>query len=107
MAGEPGPFALFYASAWQHPVALWIAAPGGAVALARGDLHASVRRYCIALTALSLLDAWLTANRVFGVGSLPPALADTLPLFFVLAGDFRYLLLLESATLGGALAYSL
>ena len=44
---EPGPFEAFYASAWQHPLALWLAAARG-----RGDLpargaiwHASVRRY--------------------------------------------------------------
>jgi hypothetical protein len=107
MAGEPGPFALFYASAWQQPIALWLAAlAGAAVCLARRDLHASVRAYCLALTALSLLDAWLTANHVFGIGTLPAPLASAVPLFFVLAGDFRYLLLWEVATPHGSIAPS-
>src|SRR5262249_53134439 len=86
-------------------IALWIAAAvGAAIGLARRDLHPSVRRYCLALTALSLVDAWLTANRVFGIGALPAALASGVPLFFVLAGDFRYLLLVEAATRDGAVA---
>src|SRR5262245_24055067 len=108
MAGEPGPFALFYRSPWQHPLALWIAAgAGAAVARARRDLHTSVRRYCLALAVLSVLDAWLTANHVIGLGALPARFASAASLFFVLAGDFRYLLLLESATPGGALVFSL
>jgi len=101
----PGPFEAFYASAWQHPLALWLAAlAGAAICLARRDLHPSVRRYGLSLTALSLCDAWLTANRVFGIGALPAALASVVPLFFVLAGDFRYLLLWEAATPDGAIA---
>ncbi len=104
---ELGPFAAFYASAWQHPLALWLAAAAGAaVCLARRDLHPSVRRYGLALTGLSLLDAWLTATHVFGIGTLPAALAESVPLFFVLAGDFRYLLLWEAATRDGAIAVS-
>jgi len=102
---EPGPFEAFYASAWQQPVALWLAAlAGAAICLARRDLHASVRRYALALTALSLCDAWLTANHVFGIGALPAALATAVPLFFIVAGDFRYLLLWESAMPDGAIA---
>ena len=102
---EPGVFEAFYASAWQHPIALWLAAlAGAAVCLARRDLHASVRRYGLALTALSLADAWLTANHVFGIGALAAPLASGVPLFFVLAGDFRYLLLWEAATPDGAIA---
>jgi len=98
-------FEAFYASAWQHPLALWLAAlAGAAVCLARRDLHASVRRYGLALTALSLCDAWLTADPVFGIGALPAAFASAVPLFFVLAGDFRFLLLWEAATPDGAIA---
>lgn len=104
MVSDPGPFELFYASAWQHPLALWLAAcAGAAVCIARRALHASARAYCLALAALSLLDAWLTANHVFGFGALPGALATAAPLFFVLAGDFRYLLLWEAATPDGAI----
>jgi hypothetical protein len=108
MAGEPGPFELFYASAWQHPLALWLAAAAGAaVCLARRDLHPSVRRYGLALAVLSGLDAWLTATHVCGIGALPASIAGVVPLFFVLAGDFRYLLLWETATRDGAIALSL
>ena len=102
---EPGVFEAFYASAWQHPIALWIAAlTNAALALARRDLHPSLRRYVVALTVLSLADAWLTATHVYGIGALPGSLASVLPLFFVLAGDFRYLLLWEAATADGAMA---
>src|SRR6185295_8976546 len=76
---------------------------GGAICLARRDLDPSVRRYGLALTALSLADAWLTANHVVGIGALPAPLASALPLSFVLAGDFRYLLLWEAATSDGAI----
>jgi len=102
---EPGIFEAFYASAWQHPVALWIAAlTNAALGLSRRDLDPSLRRYVVALTALSLVDAWLTATHVYGIGALPGSLASVLPLFFVLAGDFRYLLLWEAATADGAMA---
>lgn len=105
MAGEPGPFEAFYASAWQHPLALWLAAAAGAaVCRARSNLHPSVRRYCLALVVLSGLDAWLTANHVLGIGALPARVAGVVSLFFVLAGDFRYLLLWEAATRDGAIA---
>jgi hypothetical protein len=101
---EPGIFAAFYASAWQHPIALWLAAlAGAAVCLARRDLDPSVRRYGLALSALSLADAWLTSSHVFGIGALPASLASAVPLIFVLAGDFRYLLLWEVATPDGAI----
>ena len=101
----PGGFEAFYASAWQQPIALWLAAlAGAAVCLARRDLDASVRHYCLALTALSLCDAWLTATHVLGLGALPASLASTVPLGFVLAGDFRYLLLWEAATPDGRIA---
>jgi hypothetical protein len=105
MAGEPGWFEAFYASAWQQPFALWLAAAAGAaVCLARRDLDPSVRAYCLALAGLSVLDAWLTANHVFGIGALPASIAGVVPLFFVLAGDFRYLLLWEAATPDGEIA---
>jgi hypothetical protein len=102
---EPGPFEAFYASAWQQPIALWAAAlAGAAVCLAPPGLHPSVRRYGVALAMLSCLDAWLTATHVFGIGALPASLASVVPLGFVLAGDFRYLLLWDAATPDGAIA---
>ena len=105
---ELGWFEEFYASAWQHPLALWLAAlAGAAVLLSRRDLHPTVRRYGLALTALSLADAWLTATYVYGIGgALTLWLASTVPLFFVLAGDFRFLLLWEAATADGRIQIS-
>ena len=105
---EPGTLEAFYASAWQHPGALWLAAGiGAALCLARRDLDPSTRAYCLVLAVLSAGDAWLTANHVFGIGALPASLAGVVPLFFVLAGDFRYLLLWEAATPDGAIALTL
>jgi hypothetical protein len=55
------------------------------------------------LTVLSLMDAWLTSNEIPGLGALPPSLATVVPLFFVLAGDFRFLLIVTGATGAGGL----
>ena len=103
-----GPFESFYLSALQHPFALWGAALAGTwAAWARRDVHRSLRRYALALGALSLLDAWLTANHVYSLGGpLPQALSSAVPLFFVLAGDLRFLLLVEAGTRDGAFALS-
>ena len=102
MVTEPGVFETFYASAAQHPLLLWLAA-GLAFAWCRTrrGVDAGVARACTLLTALSITDAWLTASHVWGIGRLPGALASAVPLVFVLAGDFRWLLLLESATPDG------
>ncbi len=101
------PFEAFYASIWQHPILLWVAALVAATWCARrSGLHESVRRYAFALTALSLTDAWLTTNVVWGIGVLTGAAASLVPLFFVLAGDFRYLVLLGVARPGGELTWS-
>jgi len=105
MGAETGVFEAFYAGSWQHPVLLWAAAVGAfAFARARRGLAPELRRYLGALTLLSLCDAWLTANRVFGLGSLPPSLATAVPLTFVLLGDFRFFLLVTAATPDGGLA---
>jgi len=94
-----GPFESFYESALQHPILLWAAAAlGGAWALTRPGLAPSLRRYCGFLVVLSLLDAWLTARHVYGVGALSGVAARGVPLFFVLAGDARFLLLLGAAS---------
>jgi hypothetical protein len=107
MAAEAGVFEAFYASALQHPWLLWAAAATGVVlALARGGLHSSLRRYVVALGALSVLDAWLTSSHVYGLGAKAPPFDSLLPLFFVLAGDFRYLLLAVAGTREGRLAAS-
>lgn len=105
MPAEAGFFEAFYASPLQHPILLWLAAAAGtALCLARRDLHPSVRRYCLALGALSLADAWLTTHDVFGLGRLEGTWASTVPLFFVLAGDLRYLLFVFAADPRGRIA---
>ena len=104
MRVEPGAFEAFYGAPLQHPWLLWAAAAVGVAAcLARRDLHPSLRRYGVALGVLSALDAWLTSSHVYGLGALPGAFAGAVPLLFVLAGDFRYLLLAVAATPDGRL----
>ena len=101
-----GVFESFYASTWQHPILLWAAALSAlAFCATRSGLDAGVRRYCFALVALSLTDAWLTTTDVWGIGRLEGAAASLVPLFFVLAGDFRYLVLLGAADARGTLTF--
>ena len=103
---DPGPFERFYASALQHPWLLWAAA---LAALARvrtlPGLSPDLRRYTTALVGLSLADAWLTSSHVYGVGPLTGPLASAVPLFFVLAGDLRFLLLVLVGRPDGTLAW--
>jgi len=102
-----GSFEAFYASPLQHPILLWIAAwVGGAVCLSRQGIDPSLRRYGLCLTILSLADAWLTSNHVYAIGVLEGWAARLVPLFFVLAGDFRFLLLLGVGTAAGGIAWS-
>jgi hypothetical protein len=104
MEAESGFFAAFYASPIQHPWLLWLAAALGLVlVLTRTGLDAGMRRYGIALACLSFADAWLTSSDVYGIGTLSGGAASAVPLFFVLMGDFRYLLLVTSGTLEGGL----
>jgi len=98
-------YAEFYDSFAQHPLLLWVAAVLGLlVALSRRGRSPSVRHFCIALTILSLLDAWLTTTDVPGLGSLTGRAASLVPLAFVLLGDFRYFLFVEGARQDGTLA---
>jgi len=101
-----GTFEAFYASAYQHPWLLWLSAllAAGVVASRRG-LDPLMRRYLFALVGLSLLDSWLTANHVYGIGTLPARFAASIPLFFVLAGDLRFLVLVAAATPTGGLRF--
>jgi hypothetical protein len=100
-----GTFEAFYASELQHPWLLWAAAALAlGFCLTRAGLDASVRRYCTLLAGLSFLDAWLTSSHVYGVGSLSGSASSFVPLFFVLAGDLRFLLLFGIATATGAIA---
>jgi hypothetical protein len=100
-------FEAFYASPLQHPVLLWIAAlVGGAVCLTRPGIDPSLRRYGLGLTVLSLADAWLTSNHVDGIGPLTGWAASLVPLFFVVAGDFRFLLLAGIGTATGGIVWN-
>lgn len=104
MTGEAGVFEAFYNGAWHHPWLLWAAALAGvAVAMSRSRLHPSLRRYALALGVLSVLDAWLTSSHVYGIGAKPAPWDSVVPLFFVLAGDFRYLLVVVAGTASGRL----
>ena len=99
-------FEAFYASPAQHPWLLWLAV-GIGLALVRTQpgLDQGVRRYCVALAAFAAVDAWLTSNPIYGVGTLPGAAASLVPLGFVLIGDFRFLLLVTAATADGRLVF--
>lgn len=100
-------YAEFYDSFLQHPLLLWAAAILGLLlALSGPNLSATVRRYCTVLAAIALLDAWLTTNDVPGMGPLSGAAASFVPLAFVLIGDFRYFLFIESAKPDGTIAAS-
>jgi len=100
-------YAEFYDSFIQHPLLLWAAAILGLLlALSGPSASVSVRRYCIALATISLLDAWLTTNDVPGIGPLTGAATSFVPLAFVLIGDFRFFLFIESAKPDGTFAAS-
>ncbi len=104
MPPDAGAFETFYNGPVQHPVFLWIAAGlAMGLCLSRQGLHPSMRGYCALLGLLSILDAWLTSAHIFGLGALPPWLASIVPLFFVLAGDLRYLLVVAAGTADGRL----
>jgi len=93
-----GVFERFYHSPIQHPGLLWAAAIVALlVVVRRRNIEPGLRRYLFALVALSLSDAWLSSQHIYGIGSLSGAAARAIPLFFVLAGDFRYLLLAVGA----------
>ena len=97
-------FEAFYASSIQHPLLLWCAALAAlGYALTRAGLTPALRRYCLGLGVLSIADAWLTSGTVAGIGRLEGAAATVVPLFFVLAGDLRFLLVVTLGTPDGDL----
>lgn len=93
----------FYHSSWQHPLLLWLTQFLFFLAIYLGvrrvfgdkELRTPFARRLtfvfVILQLLSGVDAWLTANVVFGFsgGSLPVSFQSIIPLFFVLFGDFR------------------
>jgi hypothetical protein len=97
-----GSFEAFYGSPIQHPWLLWLSAVLAlGLCLTRRGLDPSMRRYCGVLGVLSLADAWLTSHPIPGIGTPSGRLASAIPLFFVLAGDFRFLLLALTASVRG------
>jgi hypothetical protein len=107
MNAETGFFEAFYASPVQHPWLLWLSAALGLMfVVTRIGLDVRVRRYGIALAGLSFTDAWLTSHHVYGIGALSGTGADLVPLFFVLMGDLRFLLLVTIGAPDGTLAPS-
>ena len=91
-------FRAFYESPWQHPGLLFASAALGLfIALGqRRRVHSSVVVAGCALFALQLLDAWLTASEVLGIGRLTGAASTVIPVTFVVLGDLRYLLAAET-----------
>jgi hypothetical protein len=99
------PYETFYASAEQQPVLLWCAAAVGlAVVALNRRTSRSTRAFCLLLGIVPLLDAWLTADPVMGVGSLGPTAGVVVATVFVIVGDLRFFLFLTSATEGGEIA---
>jgi hypothetical protein len=92
-------FEQFYASAAQQPVLLWCAAAVGlALTVARRSASRSTRAFCLLFGLVPFLDAWLTADRVMGLGQLGPTLGVVVATTFVIVGDFRFFLFLAAAT---------
>jgi hypothetical protein len=101
-------FEAFYASGWQHPVALWVAAAVGLVAaLAHPRVHRSAKAFACGLAGLAMVDAWLTTSVVPGIGALSPPTPTIVAVFFVLSGDFRYFALREWVRADGTIRPSL
>ena len=100
-------FETFYNSPIQHPILLWVAATLGALyGIRRPGLQPSMRQFLIFLTVLSLCDAWLSSRHIYGYGTLTGAAKSAVPLFFVLAGDFRYLILVTTAQSDGSILWT-
>ena len=103
---NPGIFETFYNSPIQHPVLLWVSNLVFTMfALAQLRLRTeegtqSLRRFILFWSVISALDAWLSANFVFGIGALAAPWSSVLPFLFVWAGDLRIFLALELFSAG-------
>jgi hypothetical protein len=91
---NPGMFEAFYQSPIQHPSLLWASnLLGTALALkacsVTGDQSEKIRRFILVWAFVSALDAWLSANHVFGIGVLSAPWSSVVPFLFVWLGDFR------------------
>lgn len=95
-------FESVYKSQWHQPYLLWILSAAFLVYfLAAGhkkfdhlepNTQRFLKRYFIFFSVITILDAWLTATPIPGLGQLPGYASAVLPLVFVLLGDFRYFL---------------
>jgi len=88
----------FYRSPAQQPYLLW--APTAIFLswfLTRRPRVASpfLHAWLLFFSVTSLLDAWLTADQVLGLGALPKWAASFVPMLFVILGDYRWYLLIE------------
>jgi hypothetical protein len=101
-----GLFETFYNSPLQHPGLLWISnLVGTTLALwtlrARSNEGASrLRRFILFWALISALDAWLSANHIYGIGTLIAPWSSIVPFLFVWAGDFRVFLAMELFSAG-------
>ena len=91
-------FKEFYNSFYQHPILLWLPSIIFLVYLLKNRQSTWLYKYALTFTIISLFDAWLTANVVFGFGTLPKDLAIFVSIIFVLLGDFRVFLILVVLT---------
>lgn len=104
---SPGIFEAFYQSPIQHPILLWVSnAIGTMWALHELNLKArtrsgseseirSARKFVLLWALISALDAWASANEVFGIGVLSSPWSAIVPFLFVWLGDFRIFLGME------------
>ncbi len=100
------PFEQFYGSPAQQPILLWCAAAVGLAVVAwHRHTSRSTRAFCMLFGLVPLLDAWLTADRVMGVGSLGPTAGTVVATVFVIVGDLRVFLFLTAATPRGELEW--
>ncbi len=103
---NPGIFETFYNGPIQHPILLWVSNLFFTVlALAQLRLRTDestrrLRRFILIWSLISALDAWLSANLVFGIGALVTPWSSVLPFLFVWAGDLRIFLAMELFSAG-------
>jgi hypothetical protein len=102
--GGAGPFEAFYASAWQQPSRS--GSPRSPARRSPRAARSARERAALCARAHRALALRRVAHREPRARDRRAARAarDAVPLFFVLAGDFRYLLLWEAATPDGAIA---
>lgn len=102
----------FYQSSAQQPFLLWLLIlMGWGLCAVTGWLarvpQSWMRLYAAVFTLTAAADAGFTANSVFGVfGPLPSEWAATVPVLFVLVGDFRFYLWSELRMHSGLKAVS-